>query len=217
MRFLGVPSLSRSLTALALSALVFTSSTRALAADDDSDAVPATVLVRSSQPEVKVGYVEGRGVAMASNGAMAMGVYWKDVCITPCKFQLPSGLQELVATGPGYVGGSQEVELHPGVNKFVVKPGSALTRIGGYTLATLGLTALVMGVIFAAIGLPSTDSKGNTTTSAPSWALPAAIGGGAATGVGIAMIALSNTSIERDASETARLPRVLGVGYRGQF
>ena len=93
---------------------------------------------------------------MASNGASAAGVQWKDVCVAPCELKLPSGFTDLVAPGPGYVGATETVQLSPGENHFVVKPGSSLVRWGGWTMAVLELAALATGVTFAAMGLSST-------------------------------------------------------------
>jgi hypothetical protein len=209
--------LSLLVSALAL-ATVSTSSTFAHA-DDDPPAPPATIHVTSPSPDVTIGYVTGRAAAVASNGATAVGVAWKDVCIAPCQFKLPSGLRELVATGPGYVGGTERVELRPGPNRFVVKPGSSLVRWGGYLLTTLGLAALTTGVTFAAIGTTSIDSQGNMTKSTPGWAVPMAVAGGLAAAGGITMVVLSSTSIQREGegSASATHPRFLGVGYAGKF
>ncbi len=147
-----------------------------------------------------------------------MGVAWKDVCIAPCQFQLPSGLHELVVTGPGYVGRTERFDLQPGTNKFVVKPGSSLVRWGGWTLAILGVSALVAGVTYAAIGTPSTDSHGNVTTSTPGWAIPVAVAGGAAVAGGLTMVVLSGTSIQRESSGGSTGRGVfVGAGYSGRF
>lgn len=180
----------------------------------------ATVTVRSAEPGLVVGYITGRGFAAASNGTTIGAVMWKDVCTAPCSFQLPVGFQEIVAHGPGYVGASQEVDLQPGDNaRFVVRPGSAGVRIGGWLLTTLGLTAAVTAATFAAIGTTSFDANGNETHSTPGWCIPTLIAGGLATGGGIAMIIMSSTSINREGEgeSTASRGRFLGVSYSGKF
>jgi hypothetical protein len=187
-----------------------------ISANSFADEAPAaTVAVRSNSPEVTIGYVTEHAAAFASNGAAAMGVAWKDVCIAPCEFKLPAGLHELTATGPGYVGAMERVQLEPGTNRFVVKPGSAALRIGGYTLAVLGLSALVTGITFAAIGLPSTDANGNSTTTTPSWAVPMVVAGLAGAAGGITMVVFSSTSIQRESAASAG--RTVSVGYAGTF
>jgi hypothetical protein len=180
----------------------------------------ATVTVRAAEPGVIVGYITEHAYAAASNGTVIGAVSWKDVCTAPCSFQLPVGFQEIVAHGPGYVGASQQVDLEPGDNaRFVVRPGSAGVRIGGWVLATLGLTAAITAATFAAIGTTSFDANGNETHSTPGWAIPTLIAGGLATGGGIAMIIMSSTSITREGEgeSTASRGRFLGVKYSGQF
>jgi hypothetical protein len=180
----------------------------------------ATVTVRSAEPGLVVGYITGRAYAAASNGAAIGAVMWKDVCTAPCSFQLPVGFQEIVAHGPGYVGASQEVDLQPGDNaRFVVRPGSAGVRYGGWVLATLGLTAAITAATFAAVGTTSFDANGNETHSTPGWCIPTLIAGGLATGGGIAMIVMSSTSITREGEgeSTASRGRFLGVSYSGKF
>jgi hypothetical protein len=193
-------------------------------ADESSDSgssnAKATVTVRSAEPGLVVGYITGRAFAAASNGATIGAVMWKDVCTAPCSFQLPVGFQEIVAHGPGYVGASQEVDLQAGDNaRFVVRPGSAAVRIGGWVLTTLGLTAAITAATFAAIGTTSIDSSGNVTHSTPGWAIPTLIAGGLGTAGGITMIVLSSTSINREgeAEPTASSGRYVGVSYSGKF
>jgi hypothetical protein len=194
-----------------------TFSTPARADDDEPPAAPATIHVTSQSPDVTVGYVTEHATAVGSNGTVAVGVAWKDVCVAPCQFKLPSGLHELVATGPGYVGRTERVELRPGPNRFVIKPGSSLVRWGGYLLGGAGLTALVTGITFAAMGVSTVDSKGNITRTTPGWAAPLAVAGGVAAGGGIAMIVLSSTSIQREGEGSASRSKFLGVGYSGRF
>jgi hypothetical protein len=216
--------MKRTITVLSLFPLAILSmSTPALAQEEEVAAPPATVTVDSPDPDVTVGYVTERMVALGSNGTSAMGIAWKDVCTAPCTFKLPSGSHELVATGPGYVGGSERFDLRPGRNRFVVKPGSAPLRAGGYVLTVLGLTAAVVGVTFALLPPRTTvDSTGKVveTTSFSSWAVPLAIGGGVAVAGGITMIAFSSTSIRREGEESGVAPkagRFAGVSYAGRF
>jgi hypothetical protein len=192
--------------------------------DDSSESgsadAKATVSVRSAEPGLVVGYITGRAFAAASNGAVIGAVMWKDVCTAPCSFQLPVGFQEIVAHGPGYVGASQEVDLQPGDNaRFVVRPGSAAVRIGGWLLTTLGLTAVLTAATFAAIGTTSVDSAGNVTHSTPGWAIPTLVAGGAGAVGGIAMIVMSSTSINREGEgePTASGGRYVGMSYSGKF
>jgi hypothetical protein len=206
-----------SLLAAAAALLTVTACPGAFADETSSDAPAAKVAVRSDSADVTIGYVTEHAAAVASNGASAVGVAWKDVCVAPCEFKLPAGLHELVATGPGYVGGSERVQLRPGENHFVVKPGSSWMRLGGWTLAAAGLTALALGVTFAAVAMPSTDAKGNVTTSTPSWAVPVAIAGGVATAGGLTMVFTSSTSIQRESGGNSGRGIFVGAGYTGRF
>jgi hypothetical protein len=176
---------------------------------------PATVVVRSPNPDVTVGYVTGRATAIASNGTVAEGIEWKDVCIAPCSFKLPPGLQDITVTGPGYVGGVERFQLKPGDNHIVARPGSAWVRFGGILLGGLGLAAAVTGGTFML--LPKDGSTGDPS----SWALPLLLGGLGATGVGVAMMVMSSTSIEQDGAPRpeARVPpsRGLGLTYAHAF
>jgi hypothetical protein len=211
-------SRTNTLFVLATVASLFTVSTGARADEPtESDAPPAKVTVRTDASEVTIGYVTHRAAAVASNGTSAMAVAWKDVCIAPCEFKLPSGLHELVATGPGYVGGTEKVQLSPGDNHFVVKPGSSAMRWGGWGLAIVGLSVLTLGVASAAVGSDSVDSKGNMTHSTPGWALPLAIAGGLAAGGGITMIVMSSTSIQRESGGNTGRSVFVGAGYSGRF
>jgi uncharacterized membrane protein len=176
---------------------------------------PATVVVRSPNPDVTVGYVTGRATAVASNGVVAEGIAWKDVCIAPCTFKLPSGLQDITVTGPGYVGGVERVQLRPGENHIVARPGSAAVRIGGILLGGLGLAAAVTGGTFMLL------PRDGTSADPSSWALPLLLGGLGATGVGVAMMVMSSTSIEHDDAPRAeaRVPAARGaaLGYSWRF
>jgi len=204
---------------LATLASLLTVSTGARADEpDEPEAPPVKVTVRTSASDVTIGYVTHRAAAVASNGTSAMAVAWKDVCVAPCEFKLPAGLHELVATGPGYVGGTEKVDLRPGGdNRFVVKPGSSAMRWGGWGLALVGLSALTLGVASAAVGSDSVDSKGNMVHSTPGWALPLAIAGGLAAGGGISMIVLSSTSIQRESGGATGRNLFVGAGYSGHF
>ena len=186
-------------------------------ADESDDAPPAKVAVRTDASDVTIGYVTRHAAAVASNGASAVGVEWKDVCVAPCEFKLPSGLQEIVATGPGYVSRSERVQLQPGENRFVVKPGSAWMRFGGWTLASLGLGALAVGATFAAVGVHSFDSRGNEKSSTPSWAVPLAIAGALGAVGGFTMVFTSGTSIQRESGGATGRNTFVGAGYTGRF
>lgn len=179
------------------------------------DAASATVVMRSPNTDVTVGYVTGRATAVASNGVVAEGIEWKDVCIAPCSFQLPSGLHEITVTGPGYVGGIERFQLRPGENRLVARPGSAYVRVGGILLGSLGLAAAVTGGTFMLLPKEGTNDF-------QSWALPLLLGGLGATGVGVAMMVMSSTSIEQDSvppPPQARIPlqRAVGMGYAVKF
>jgi hypothetical protein len=210
----------RTCVVLATSLAILSAPARAHAQEGgvEGNGPPATVSVRSAHPGVIIGYVTSRGVAAANNGVVAAAVTWKNICTAPCSFQLPSGFQELVASGPGYMPASEQVELTPGsTSRFVVRPGSALVHWGGWTLTALGLTAAILGGTFAAIGTTSFDSAGNEQHSVPDWAIPTAIAGGVAMAGGIAMIAMSGTSIAHEGEETSKRSKFYGVAYAGKF
>jgi hypothetical protein len=213
-------SLATSLATLTLLA----GNVRIAHADDSPPPPPpppvATVEVRSPAQGVVMGYVTERLTAVSSTGAFAAGLAWKDQCTAPCRFDLAPGFHELIATGEGYVGGTERFDLHAGTNRFVVKPGNAAIRWSGGTLAVVGGLALIGGVVVAAVGLPSTDRNGISSLKTPGWAVPMAIGGGAVLAGGITMTALSSTAIERDADPqgaSALRARVTGLSLGGTF
>jgi hypothetical protein len=135
-------------------------------------------------------------------------VRYQDICKSPCSFQMDPGLRELVVYGDGVTGTSKKLELKPGPQGLVVKPGSSAAAISGYMLTILGGVSLAVGVTLLAV-----DSKS-------SLALPMTIGGGVGLGGGIALWMVGSTSFEPDANASpsrSAAAKPLGVSLAGSF
>jgi hypothetical protein len=171
----------------------------------------AEVSVRSTGSPVTVAVIMDRAVGVgnvAGKAATIVTVRYQDICRSPCSFQMDPGLRELVVYGDGVTGQSEKLELKPGPQAFVVKPGSSALAVTGYMLTILGGVSLAVGVTVLAV-----DSKS-------SLALPMTIGGGVGLGGGIALWMVGSTSFEPDpnASPAQRAAsKPLGVSFAGSF
>jgi hypothetical protein len=140
--------------------------------------------------------------------ATIVTVRYQDICKSPCSFQMDPGLRELVVYGDGVTGTSKKLELKPGPQTFVVKPGSSALAVTGYMLTILGTVSLGVGITVLAV-----DSKSSV-------ALPLTIGGGVGLGGGIALWIVGSTSFEPDANATPAqraASKPLGLSFAGSF
>jgi hypothetical protein len=178
---------------------------------DSAQGGKAEVSVRSTGAPVTVAVIVDRAVGVGNVGgstATIVTVRYQDICKAPCSFEMDPGLRELVVYGDGVSGASKKLELKPGPQAFVVKPGSSAAAISGYLLTVLGGVSLVVGVTVLAV-----DSKSSI-------ALPMTIGGGVGLGGGIALWMIGSTSFESDpnASPAQRAAsKPLGVSLAGSF
>ena len=161
--------------------LVLAFAEHAQAEESDQSAV---VHVRTTRPGITISSVTGR-VAVSSGYSSAVGVGWEDICKAPCTFKTKPGLVELVVTRAA-PGNPAQVDLSPGDNYFIAKPGSKLGYYGGYTLATLGVLAATWGgVVLLADG-----------SSASSWSFLLGGLGGTAGGYILMKNSLSAIALE---------------------
>jgi hypothetical protein len=171
----------------------------------------AVVRVRSTKPHVSIGEVTerhafttqsvgfaGRSPFIASG--VSEGVSWRPLGIAPCRFQLSPGSHELVVDGPTYRRRIIEVELSPGVNDLLVKPGELAYYILGWAGVVAGLSSAVIGSISLAGGRARWRPLG----------LGLVLGGTAATALGVWGVIAGLSTIERNPDST----RPESVGLR---
>jgi len=176
----------------------------------------AIVTVESTGDAVTVAQVTGRMAATgvgAGGTVVVAGMAWKDLCMSPCTFEIEPGLYELMVYGGGVTGASNKFDLKSGPHKLRVEPGSAALSTGGLWVTALGVVGVVLGVTFMIIGDDIMEFQ----------ALPLTVISGGATGLGIGMLYWGNTSFERVGS-SATPPRggaaaraQVGFGLRGSF
>jgi hypothetical protein len=202
------------------------------------DSSKATVRVRSTGAPVTVAQITGRmagaGVASGGQTVAVMGVSWKDLCISPCSFELDPGLHELMVYGDGIPSATKKLQLGQGQNDLLAKPGSSLMEWGGVWLTAFGIVAVSMGVMFMFLFTEDTDYKSDgseikSESGTKKLALPLLLGGLGGTGLGIGLIVAGGTSFDRDphpGADRAGATRgglgvashnPWGMSYRGTF
>ncbi|MBX2803521.1 MAG: hypothetical protein KTR31_37920 [Myxococcales bacterium] len=103
----------------------------------------ARVTVTSKQKGMKVVEITGRGRGSFGTTTV-LATYYRNICKTPCSFEIDPGLVEIGAMGKFTRLGSKEYELTAGTHtNLVVKPRSNALIIGGVAASTLG-SALAM-------------------------------------------------------------------------
>ena len=165
---------------------------------DDADAVvvrgneggPAVVTVESSGDPVTVAQITDRMTAQGMAGGQAVtvvGIAYRDLCVTPCTFEMKPGLSDLGVHGDGVTGASAQFDLRSGPQKLRVEPGSAGLAIGGWLTTVLGGSAMLTGVVFLIVSDDVMDFP----------ALPLTLIGAGTTGLGIGMMVAGSTSLEK--------------------
>jgi hypothetical protein len=175
----------------------------------------ATVTVDSHGKPVTVARITDRMVAAgvgAGGSVVVAGIAWKDICISPCTFEIDAGLHELMVYGDGVTGATNKFDLRGGPAKLEVKPGSSALSTGGVWVTALGIVGITTGIVFMAIGDDIMAFQ----------ALPLTLISGGVTGLGIGMIYGGNTSFERVGSLEATPSRTLGrmpvgIGLHGSL
>jgi len=185
-------------------------------------AVPqARVHVRSTKSGLVVARITER-MFVSGAGGSAAGIAWKDICMAPCQFELEPGLHELMLKGEGHTPLVRQLNLVPGDQYFVAKPGSMSLRFGGYGIATIGLTAALFGGLY--LLLPQADEYNTMTNQFEEpeprrWPLPILLGGLAVTGIGIGMFMAARSDFEPEAgprlAEGTMVRRA--ISYRTSF
>jgi hypothetical protein len=175
---------------------------------------PAVVTVESSGKPVTVAQIVSRmsATGVAAGGAVTIiGVTYKDLCVTPCTFEMKPGLYEFGVHGSGVSGTTKQFDLRSGAQKLRADHGSSGVAIGGYLLTILGGVALTTGVIFIFVSDDIMDFP----------ALPLTLIGAGTTGLGIGMMVAGSTSFDK-VGRVATPPTVarrkpLGLSLRGSF
>jgi hypothetical protein len=175
---------------------------------------PAVVTVESSGTPVTVAQIVSRisatGVGAGGTVTVVGGTY-RDLCITPCTFEVKPGLYEFGVHGNGVSGATGQFDLRSGPHKLRANPGSAWVAFGGYALTVIGATTLIVGTVFLFVSDDIMDFP----------ALPLTLIGAGTTGLGIGMMFAGSTSLEK----TARLPepkslalrKPTGLSFHGSF
>jgi hypothetical protein len=207
---------------------------------DDASVAPiksartkALVRVSSTSDSVTVAQILGRSSAVGAVGGhyvVVAGVQYKDICNSPCSFELDPGLHEIAVYGDGIPSATKKLQLDAGEHDLVAKPGSNGLLLGGVWVTALGITAAVTGLLFMFVLTEDIDwdSEGNQVTTMSGTrkiALPLLLGGAAGTGLGIGMLHWGRSSLEKtDSGQQAALPAAggfagapLGISYRGSL
>lgn len=111
------------------------------------DRVPVTM--DSTKPGVTVARITGRGAAVAGN-TTAVAVYYEDLCIAPCTFEIAPGFHEIGTYGEGTRGITNKFQIDGPIH-IESRPSPASTLWGGLLLSTAGATLAVTGAVFFAI------------------------------------------------------------------
>ncbi len=179
---------------------------------------PATLEVTSTGTIVTVARIEGHstgvgyGYALGGGGGGMAAVYsthYRDLCMTPCRVELPPGFHELSFYGQGARAVTQKYSFQPGETRVLsIAPGS----FGTYVVGLMGVS---LGASLASIGgiglLVDAGTRSEYRTMAPATEV-ALIGSGVAlTGLGIWGMKASRTVI---ADVT---PRSVAVAWRAEF
>jgi hypothetical protein len=174
---------------------------------------PAVVTVESSGKPVTVSHIVSRmsatGVGVGGT-VTVIGVTYKDLCMTPCTFEMKPGLYEFGVHGSGVSGTTNQFDLRSGPQKLRADPGSSGVAIGGYLLTVLGGVALTTGVVFLFVSDDIMDFP----------ALPLTLIGAGTTGLGIGMMFAGSTSLDkvgRGAGPGLVARQPIGASLRGRF
>ncbi len=178
---------------------------------DSAGGEKAEVSVRSTGEPVTVAVIEDRAAAVGSLGGSTgtlIAVRYRDICSTPCSFELDAGLRELVVHGDGVSAASRKLELQPGRQAFSVDPGSS-------ALANIGLTLTIAGGVLLGIGV--TLLAGGVDGP---YTVPNVVGGAVGLGAGIPLWVMGTTSFESDSEEGPSefaASKPLGLSLAGAF
>jgi hypothetical protein len=173
----------------------------------------ATLQVDSTKPGLAVGIIEGRstgrGYVAGAGYATIHTTTYRDICMSPCKVELPPGMYEFTFHGRNFTRNELQVDMKAGqTERLSVDPGSHVVRIASY----YGLGAGLLAVIYGGIFLP-------TELSAPP--RERTIGAGAAAGVlggGVALTGLSIWGLKASKTVvTENGPPSVSVAYSGTF
>jgi len=92
------------------------------------------------------------------------GQQWHDLCASPCKFQMPPGVIELLFYGNGVTEAQEQFVVRPGSNVIRVDPGSNAAYQGFRGAGFLGLLAMTMGATLLVIAAASPEYERDYST-----------------------------------------------------
>jgi hypothetical protein len=135
---------------------------------------PAVVEITSTRPAVMVARIEGHSTGVGTTtgttwGYGAGGVIgggtavihttaYRDLCVTPCRVELPPGAHELSFYGQGYLASNERYSLQPGETRVLsVEPGSFGLAYASLLGVTLGIVSTITGGVFLALDAAGTS------------------------------------------------------------
>jgi hypothetical protein len=149
------------------------------------------VTLESTGQAVSIALVSARMAsarAMIGQRAIVTSTSSRELCTSPCSFQIAPGVYELEVSAPEVTSASGRFALQTDGSKLRVQPGSASLSTGGFWLTAAGIAAATFGSLYLFVGKEDvTDFR----------ALPLMLIGGASAGIGIAMMRIGNTSFEK--------------------
>jgi len=187
-------------------------------------AAPAILEITSTKSVVTVARIEGHSVGVGytfgggwGGGRAGGGVvptvisseYFRDLCLTPCRVELPAGLHELKFYGQGYRPAAEKYTFQAGETRVLsVKPGSFGLTILAITSACTGGTLALVGGLALAVDAGEPPRRRNFSPEAE----VAMIGSGVALmGLGIWGMQATRTIV------TDVTPSSVSVSYNGEF
>jgi hypothetical protein len=173
----------------------------------------AILQVDSTKPGVTVALIEGRstgsGYVAGAGYATIYTTTYRDLCVTPCKVEVPAGMREYAFYGGGYTPASMKLDMKAGqTDKLTVEPGSYAAHTLSVWGGSLGLSAIIGGVLFYALdaGMSPRDRMMST-------GVEAGIAGG-----GVVLTGLSIWGLKASATKVTQsgAPAV-SMAYQGTF
>lgn len=141
--------------------------------------------------DVLVARIVGRGVGSGA-GVTVVSTYYEDICAVPCSFEIEPGFHEFSTYGKGLAPASDKFDVRGQELSLLYTPKPAAVVGGGITLASLGLSSVLVGAPLLAVGLGSSE---------PEISGPLTTAGGITTIAGVAMTGLSIPLLRRSKLE----------------
>jgi hypothetical protein len=186
----------------------------------------ATVVLSSTKPGV---VVQRSAVVVSESGLWRRS--WQRICELPCRFQVAPGKYRIRLDGPSYQELITDIELRPGENEVLVRPGYvALQRAGVATLAVGAILAITGGALAATKssvtnvsnydyylvrGKPDAPPAASSASDSHPGAYGLLAGGLGGIAAGVTMLLLGRTTLDARPPAlpaTGSLPAPFGLG-----